>query len=97
MRREWRRENGEIRTTDFPLAIIGDGAEHGVLLADQTVRSTIDIVLGTGRVVLGLSGSVLFAARLLPRGRSRDVTDCLNDSALDGVVLASGFAANGSA
>ena len=89
--------DGEIRTADFPLAVVGDGAEHGILLTGQTVCSTIDIVLGAGRVVFGLSCNVLFAARLLPRGGSRDVTNSLDDGALDGVVLASGFAENGSA
>ena len=86
-----------MRTTDFLLAIVGEGAENGILLAGHAVCSTFDIILGTGRVVLGLSGNVLFAARLLPRGRPRKVANCLDKGALGGVELASGFAENRSA
>jgi hypothetical protein len=61
------RGSRKMHTTDFLLTIASDGTEDSVLLADQTVCSTVDVVLGASRVVLGLAGSVLFAAGLLPR------------------------------
>jgi hypothetical protein len=82
----------KLRTTDFLLTIASDGTEDGVLLAGQTVCSTVDVVLGASSVVLGLAGSVLFAAGLLPRGGPCEVTNRFDDGTLDGMVLASGLA-----
>lgn len=87
----------EIRTTDFLLAISSDGTEDGILLTDQSVRASVDVVLSTGRVALGLTGSVLFTAGLLPGGSSCEIANRLNDGTLDGVELAGGLTGKGSA
>ena len=79
------------------MTITSDRTENGVLLAGYAVCGTIDIVLGASCIVLGLPGSVLFAARLLPGGSSCEISNRLNDGALDGVELAGGLAEKRSA
>jgi len=78
-------------TADFLLTIASDGTEHGVLLANYAVYRSVNVVLGTSCVVLGLSGNMFFAARLLPGGSPRKIPNRLNDGTLDRVVLASGL------
>jgi hypothetical protein len=92
-----KRRHAEKHTADLLLAIAGDGAEDGVLLSDDAVCSSVDVVLCASGVVLGLAAGMLFAAGLLPGGSPSEVTNCLYDGTLDRVELASGLAARGSA
>ena len=92
-----KRRRVEIRTTDFLLTITSHGTEDGILLSGYTVYTSVDIVLGTSRVALGFTGSVLFAAGLLPGGSSREVANRLDDRTLDGVELTGGLTGKGSA
>jgi len=92
-----KRRRVEIRTTDFLLTITSDCTEDGILLAGYTVCTSIDVVLSAGRVALGLTGSVLFTARLLPGRSSCEIANRLDDRTLDGVELASGLTVKGSA
>lgn len=91
------RRRVEIHTADLLLTITSDGAEDGVLLSDDAVCGSVDVVLCASGVVLGLAADVLFTAGLLPGGSPREVTNCLYDGTLDRVELTSGLAARRSA
>lgn len=98
MRQRQKGRGGEKRrTTDFLLTITGYGTKDSILLADQTVSSTVDVILSTSSVVLGFSSSVLLPARLLPGGGPCQISNRLDDGALDGVVLAGTLAIRESA
>ena len=94
---EKRKHAAEMRTTDFLLAIAGDGTEDGVLLANYTISTSVDIVLSASRVALGFTSGVLFAAGLLPGGSSCEIANRFDDRTLDGVELAGGLTGNWSA
>ena len=69
------------------LAVASKGADDSVLLAGEAVGGALDVVLGLGGVVLGLTLGVLLLAGLGPGLGAGEVTDGLDDGTLDGVEL----------
>ncbi len=70
--------------------------DNRVFLADYAVRGALDVALGFRGADFSFACGVLFAARVLPRCRAREVADGFYGVTLDRVVLASGFANNNS-
>lgn len=56
----------KIHTGYLLLTIASNRANDGILLAAETVDSTLDVSLGLSGIILGLSGSVFFLARICP-------------------------------
>ena len=78
---------GEL-TRHLLLAIASDGTDDGVDLTTDAVGRALDVLLRLGGVVLGLALRVLVTAGLGPGGGAGEVTDRLDDGALERVVLA---------
>lgn len=72
--------------------VAGDSAYNRVLVASGTVDGALSVTLGLSSLVFCLSGSVLLLSRCLPRGGTGDVTDGLDDVALQRVVLTGALA-----
>ncbi len=71
--------------------IASNSSDDGVLLPLETVHSALSISACLCGLGLGFSGQVLFLSALLPGSRPSQVTNSLDDSALDGVILPRGL------
>ncbi len=79
-------------TRNLLLAVARDGADDSVDLAAYAVGRALDVLLCLGGVVFGLARGVLLLAGLRPGGGASQVTDRLDDGALERVVLPGGLA-----
>ena len=81
-------EKKEQLTSYLLRTVTSQASNDGVLLANGAIGGALSPILGLRSSYLALSSRVFVAARLLPIGRTGQVTDCLDNSAFDGVELA---------
>ena len=81
-----------IFTLNLLRPVTSDSAYHSILLALEAISGTLDISFGLSGVVFSLASSMFLLAGLLPRSSTSHVANSLDESALDGVELATGLA-----
>jgi hypothetical protein len=62
-------------TRNLLLAITGDGADNGVLLAGHPIHGALDVTLGLCGLVLSLALSMLLTSRSLPGLKAGGIAD----------------------